>query len=280
MIKKKMPTASKIYVALIFLFLYAPIIVLILYSFNSTASTSVFTGFSLRWYKSLLHDEASLRSLYNTVILAVTSSAIATLLGSAAAVGINAIKNRHVRSSVMTVTNVPMMNPEIVTGVSMMLLFVFVGRLVGMKNVLGFQTMLIAHITFELPYVILNVMPKLRQTDPHLPEAAMDLGCGPVRAFFKAVLPDIVPGIVSGFIMSFTLSLDDFVISYFTQGPTFETLPIKIFSMTKKRIKPDMYALSVIVFAAVLIMLILVNVAQARSDKKQMKSSAKAKEID
>lgn len=267
--KKKMPLLSKLYIVFIFLFLYAPILVLILYSFNSTASTSVFTGLSLRWYKSLLQDDASIRSLYNTIILAVVSSVIATLMGSAAAVGINAIKHRPVKSTVMTVTNVPMMNPEIVTGVSMMLLFVFVGRLVGMTNVLGFRTMLIAHITFELPYVILNVMPKLRQTDPHLPEAAMDLGCGPVKAFFKAVLPDIIPGIVSGFIMSFTLSLDDFVISYFTQGPTFETLPIRIFSMTKKRVKPDMYALSAIVFAAVLILLVLVNIAQVRSEKKQ-----------
>lgn len=259
-----------------FAFLYAPILVLILYSFNSTASTSVFTGFSLRWYKSLIQDEASLRSLYNTVILAITSSVIATVIGSAAAVGIDAIKRKPVKSAVMTVTNVPMMNPEIVTGVSMMLLFVFVGRLVGMKNVLSFQTMLIAHITFELPYVILNIMPKLRQTDPHLPEAAMDLGCGPVKAFFKVVLPDIVPGIISGFIMAFTLSLDDFVISYFTQGPTFETLPIRIFSMTKKRVKPDMYALSAIVFAAVLLMLLLVNVAQWRNEKKELKDSKKA----
>lgn len=279
MIKKKMPAASKAYIALTFLFLYAPIIVLILYSFNSTASTSVFTGFSLKWYKSLIHDEASLRSLYNTLILAVTSSVIATVLGSAAAVGINAIRNKYVRSAVMTTTNIPMMNPEIVTGVSMMLLFVFVGRLVGVKSILSFQTMLIAHITFELPYVILNVMPKLRQTDPHLPEAAMDLGCGPVKAFFKAVLPDIVPGIVSGFIMAFTLSLDDFVISYFTQGPTFETLPIRIFSMTKKRVKPDMYALSAIVFAAVLLMLILVNTAQARSDKKALKKETVKEDI-
>lgn len=271
---KKMPVSSKLYIAFIFLFLYAPILVLILYSFNSTASTSVFTGFSLRWYKSLIHDEESLRSLYNTLVLAISSSAIATVLGSAAAVGINSIKGRFVKSTVMTVTNVPMMNPEIVTGVSMMLLFVFVGRLVGMTNVLSFKTMLIAHITFELPYVILSVMPKLRQTDPHLPEAAMDLGCGPLKAFFKAVLPDIVPGIVSGFIMAFTLSLDDFVISYFTQGPTFETLPIRIFSMTKKRVKPDMYALSAIVFAAVLLMLVLVNVAQARSEKKVTKEKA------
>lgn len=272
--KKKMPLTSKIYIFFTFLFLYAPIFVLLLYSFNSTASTGVFTGFSLRWYKSLMHDEESLRALYNTVILAVTSSVAATVIGSAAAVGINEIKKKYVRSTVMTVTNVPMMNPEIVTGVSMMLLFVFVGRLVGVTNVLSFKTMLIAHITFELPYVILNVMPKLRQTDPHLPEAAMDLGCGPVRAFFKAVLPDIIPGIISGFIMAFTLSLDDFVISYFTQGPTFETLPIRIFSMTKKRVKPDMYALSAIVFVSVLIMLILVNVAQSKSEKKELKSSS------
>ncbi len=270
--KNKMPVASKIYIFFLFLFLYAPIFVLVLYSFNSSASTGVFTGFSLRWYKSLMSDSESLRALYNTLILAVTSSVISTLIGSAAAVGISAIKNRYVKSSVMTVTNVPMMNPEIVTGVSMMLLFVFVGRIFGALNVLSFKTMLIAHITFELPYVILSVMPKLRQSDPHLPEAAMDLGCGPVKAFLRVVLPDIIPGVLSGFIMAFTLSLDDFVISYFTQGPTFETLPIRIFSMTKKRVKPDMYALSAIVFAAVFIMLVLVNVAQARNDKKELAS--------
>lgn len=256
---------------LVFLFLYAPIFVLFIYSFNASSSTSVFTGFSLRWYEALLKDEESIKALYNTLILAVTSAAVSTVMGTAAAVGIHALKNKYIKSTVMTVTNIPMMNPEIVTGISMMLLFVFVGKLLDMTNVLGFWTMLIAHVTFNLPYVILNVMPKLRQLDVHLPEAAMDLGCTPVKAFFKVVMPSIMSGIVSGMIMAFTLSLDDFVISYFTTGPSFQTLPIRIFSMTKKRVKPDMYALSTIIFLAVLILLILVNVAQARSEKKAMK---------
>lgn len=273
--KKKTPPLSKLYMALVFLFLYAPIFVLFIYSFNAGSSTNVFSGFSLRWYQTLLKDEESIKALYNTLILAVSSAAVSTVMGTAAAVGINSLKNKYVKSTVMTVTNIPMMNPEIVTGISMMLLFVFVGKLLNMTNVLGFWTMLIAHVTFNLPYVILSVMPKLRQLDAHLPEAAMDLGCTPTRAFFKVVMPSIMPGIVSGMIMAFTLSLDDFVISYFTTGPSFQTLPIRIFSMTKKRVKPDMYALSTIIFLAVLILLVLVNVAQSRSEKKAMQ-----KEID
>ncbi len=266
--KKKMSLSSKLYILLILLFLYAPIFVLFLYSFNSSESTSVFMGFSLKWYKALLNDRESIKALYNTLILAVSSSVIATVMGTAAAIGINSLKKKWVKSSVMTVTNIPMMNPEIVTGISMMLLFVFVGRLVGSVDILGFKTMLIAHVTFNLPYVILSVMPRLRQLDRHLPEAAMDLGCTPLKAFFRVTLPGILPGIVSGMIMAFTLSLDDFVISYFTTGPTFQTLPIRIFSMTKKRVKPDMYALSSIVFIAILVLLILVNVAQNRNVKK------------
>ena len=268
---KKTSPLSKIYMVLIFLFLYAPIFVLVLYSVNASSSTNVFTGFSLKWYQALLKDTESVKALYNTLILAVASSLIATVMGTAAAVGIDALKNKYVKSGVMTVTNIPMMNPEIVTGISMMLLFVFVGKLLNITNVLGFWTMLIAHVTFNLPYVILSVMPKLRQLDRHLPEAAMDLGCTPAKSFFKVVMPSIMPGIVSGMIMAFTLSLDDFVISYFTTGPSFQTLPIRIFSMTKKRVKPDMYALSSIIFLAVLILLILVNIAQLRSEKKAMK---------
>lgn len=269
--KKKTSPLSKLYMLLVFLFLYAPIFILFIYSFNSSSSTSVFTGFSLRWYEALLKDEESIKALYNTLILAVSSAAVSTVMGTAAAVGISSLKNKYVKSTIMTVTNIPMMNPEIVTGISMMLLFVFVGKLLDVTNILGFWTMLIAHVTFNLPYVILNVMPKLRQLDVHLPEAAMDLGCTPVKAFFKVVMPSIMPGIISGMIMAFTLSLDDFVISYFTTGPSFQTLPIRIFSMTKKRVKPDMYALSTIIFLAVLILLILVNVAQSRSEKKAMK---------
>lgn len=266
-----MKTASRIYIALVFLFLYAPIFVLILFSFNSTSSTSVFSGFSLEWYKAILEDEATLKSLYNTVILAVTSSLTATVLGTAAAVGIDRFKKGPARSGVMAVTNIPMMNPEIVTGISMMLLFVFVGRLVNTDSVLGFGTLLIAHVTFSLPYVILNVLPKLRQTDRNLAEAAQDLGCKPVAAFFKVVLPSIMPGILTGMIMAFTLSLDDFIISYFTSGPGFQTLPIAIFSMTKKRVKPDMYALSALIFVSILVLLILYNLAQTKSEDKSKK---------
>lgn len=266
--KTKMSTASKLYVAFIIFLLYAPIAVMIVFSFNSSASTSVITGFSLRWYESLLHDEATMKALRNTLLLAVSSSLLATVMGTAAAVGINAMRNKHIKKVTMGVTNIPMMNPEIVTGISMMLLFVFCAKLIGVTNALGFWTMLIAHITFNLPYVILSVLPKLRQLDKFLPEAAMDLGCTPVQSFFKVILPSISTGIVSGLMMSFTLSLDDFVISYFTQGPSFETLPIRIFSMTKKRVSPDMYALSTIIFVTILLLLILLNISQVRGEKK------------
>lgn len=266
-----MKIASKIYTGLVFAFLYAPIIVMILFSFNSTSSTSVFSGFSLQWYKTLFQDEATLRAFYNTIILAVASSAIATVLGTAAAVGIDKMKKGPARSGIMAVTNIPMMNPEIVTGISMMLLFVFVGKLVNVDAVLGFGTLLIAHVTFNLPYIILNVLPKLRQTDRNLAEAAQDLGCRPVMAFFKVVLPSIMPGIITGMITAFTLSLDDFIISYFTSGPGFQTLPIAIFSMTKKRVKPDMYALSALIFVSILLLLILYNIAQAKSEEKSKK---------
>lgn len=266
--KTKLSPLSKLYIVLIMFFLYAPILVMILFSFNSSVSTSVFQGFSSRWYVSLFHDEGTIRSVTNTLILAVCSSLIATVMGTAAAVGINAMRNKFIKKTTMNVTNIPMMNPEIVTGISMMLLFVFVGSLVGKEDVLGFTTMLIAHITFNLPYVILSVLPKLRQMDPNLPEAAMDLGCTPLQAFFKVTLPSISTGITTGLMMSFTLSLDDFVISYFTQGPSFETLPIRIFSMTKKRVTPDMYALSTIIFFAILFLLILLNVSQVRGEKR------------
>ncbi len=260
---------AKLYIALVFIFLYAPMIVMMVFSFNSSESTYIFEGFSLQWYERLFQDKVTMDALKNTIVLAVTSAAIATILGTLAAVGLNSMKNKFVKSSVMTVTNIPMMNPEIVTGISMMLLFVFAGALFSKRDVLGFGTLLIAHITFQLPYVILSVLPKLRQTDNRIYEAAQDLGCHPLKAFFKVVFPAILPGIISGAIMAFTLSLDDFIISYFTNGPDFQTLPIHIFSMTKKRVKPDMYALSTLIFGAMFILLILMNVAQSRSDKKQ-----------
>jgi spermidine/putrescine transport system permease protein len=275
--RMKMSPLSKLYVAFIMLLLYAPIVVMIVFSFNASASTSVMTGFSLKWYQSLLHDSATINALKNTLILAVSSSLIATVMGTAAAVGLNVYKNKFIKKTVMGVTNIPMMNPEIVTGISMMLLFVFCARLIGVTDALGFGTMLVAHVTFNLPYVILSVLPKLRQMDKYLPEAAMDLGCTPIQSFFKVTLPSISTGIVSGLMMSFTLSLDDFVISYFTQGPSFETLPIRIFSMTKKRVTPDMYALSTLIFVVILLLLVLLNVAQVRGEKKMNNKLNKGK---
>ena len=273
----KMSPLSKLYVAFIMMLLYAPIVVMIVFSFNASASTSVMTGFSLKWYESLLHDSATINALKNTLILAVSSSLIATIMGTAAAVGLNVYKNKFIKKTVMGVTNIPMMSPEIVTGISMMLLFVFCARLIGVTDALGFGTMLVAHVTFNLPYVILSVLPKLRQMDKYLPEAAMDLGCTPIQSFFKVTLPSISTGIVSGLMMSFTLSLDDFVISYFTQGPSFETLPIRIFSMTKKRVTPDMYALSTLIFVVILLLLVLLNVAQVRGEKKMNNKLNKGK---
>lgn len=260
---------SKLYIALVFLFLYAPILVMIVFSFNGAESTYVLDGFSTQWYVKLFHDRATMDALKNTLILAVVSALFSTVLGTMAAVGIYSMQNKYLKTSVMTVTNIPMMNPEIVTGISMMLLFVFTGALFNRRDVLGFWTILIAHVSFQLPYIILSVLPKLNQTDRRVYEAAQDLGCPPAKAFFKVVFPAILPGIMAGAIMAFTLSLDDFIISYFTNGPDFQTLPIQIFSMTKKRVKPDMYALSTLIFGAIFILLLLMNFAQSKSDKKQ-----------
>lgn len=273
----KLHLGSGIYLALVMLFLYLPIIMLIVLSFNGTNSTSVIQGFSTKWYVELFKDSATINALTNTLILAVTSAITATVIGTLAAVGIDKMKKGVVKSSVMTVTNIPMMNPEIVTGVSMMLLFVFIGSILGASGVLGFWTLFIAHVTFSLPYVILNVLPKLRQTDANLSQAAQDLGCPPVKAFIKVVLPSILPGVVAGLIMAFTLSFDDFIISYFVSGPKFQTLPIRIFSMTKKRVTPDMYALSTIMFIVILVLLVLVNVLQAQGDSKKDKKGGAEK---
>lgn len=270
-----MKTLSRLYTSLILVFMYAPILVLIVFSFNSSNSTSVFEGFSLKWYAELFRDSETLKSLYNTLVLAVLSSFISTVLGTAAAVGISYMKKGPIRSIIMTLTNIPMMNADIVTGVSLMLLFVFGGTLLGISGVLGFGTLLIAHVTFNLPYVILSVLPKLKQLDPHLSEAAQDLGCTPLKAFFKVVVPFILPGIISGLMMAFTLSIDDFVISYFASGPEFQTLPLRIYSMTKRRVTPDMYALSTLIFVAILILLILIN--SVKDDKHESKKGRKEK---
>lgn len=276
---KKLSISSKIYMALILIFLYAPIFVLIFFSFNEANSTSVFTHFSLKWYGELFRDTNTIKALKNTLVLAISSSVIATILGTAAAVGINAMRSKPLKTTVLTTTNIPMMNPDIVTGVSMMLLFVLVGKLVGIKGVLGFQTLLIAHITFNLPYVILSVLPRFKQMDNNLAEAAQDLGCTPAQSFFRVVLPSIMPGVLTGFIMSFTLSLDDFVISYFVSGPEFQTLPIRIYSMTKKRVTPDIYALSTIIFVSILVLLILINISQRKGENK-IKTNNFTKEME
>lgn len=261
-------TLGNAFIALIYIILYAPLLVMVFFSFNEAKSTTVFTGFSLKWYAELFSSSDTMTALRNTLVLAVTSAAIATVIGTAAAVYMYKLRSRAWKASLDMVTNLPMMNPEIVTGVSMMLLFVFVGRLIGASNSLSFGTLLIAHVTFNLPYVILNVLPKLNQTDPHLAEAALDLGSTPMEAFFKVTLPSILPGIVSGMIMAFTMSLDDFVISYYTTGSDFQTLPLKIFAMTKKTVKPDMYALSSVIFLTVLVLLLIVNIGQIRQEKR------------
>ena len=272
--KKKL--FGNIYTVLTFIFLYMPIAVLILYSFNDSNSTGNFTGFSTKWYGELFSDAATLNALKNTLLLAILSAIISTIIGTMAAYGINKMRNKHIKGAIMSVTKIPMINPEIVVGISMMLLFVFVCGIVGAKSSLGFGTVLIAHITFNLPYVILSVLPKFKEMDKSLPEAAQDLGCTPLQSFFKVELPAILPGVISGLIMAFTLSLDDFVISYFTIGSGFETLPIRIYSMTKKRVTPDMYALSTLIFVSILILLLVSNLT---SDKSREKMSKKAKKI-
>ena len=272
---------SKFYIGFILFLLFAPIAVMIFFSFNAGKSTAVFTGFSLKWYLELVQSSEILNALKNSLILAVASSLIATLIGTAAAFGIHHMKNKYSRQALMTVTNVPIMNPEIITGISMMFLFVFVGGLLGLTTKLNFWTMLIAHVTFSLPYVILNVLPKFKQMPKALPEAALDLGCTPFQSFYKVQLPAILPGVITGLIMSFTLSLDDFVISYFTSGTDFQTLPLLIYSMTKKSVKPTIYALSTVVFVIILILLLISNREKSsyeRLEAKKAKAEKKRKE--
>ena len=204
------------------------------------------------------------------MILAVCSTLISTVVGTAAAYGISRMKNRYIKSLVMSATNIPLMNPDIITGISLMLLFVFAGTLIGLDPILSFRTLLISHVTFSLPYVVLSVLPKFRQMDRSLPEAALDLGCTPVQSFFKVELPEIIPGVFTGAIMAFTLSLDDFVISYFTKGSDFQTLPILIYSMTKKTVTPKIYALATIIFFTILLLLILSNVISAKDERKHI----------
>ena len=251
--------------AAVLMFLYVPIFVLIVFSFNETKSRSVFSGFTLDWYRMLFHNDIIISSLVNTIIIAVIASIFSTILGTLAAIGINSMRKLP-KAVVMNITNMPIINPEIVTGVSLMLLFVFFAARMNLE--FGFVTLLIAHITFDVPYVILNMMPKFRQLDPHLYEAAQDLGCGPFKAFTKVVLPEIMPGVVSGFLMAFTYSLDDFVVSYFTCGSTSQTLPITIYSMTRRKVSPEINALSTLIFVAVVIVLIVKNIIETRQAKR------------
>lgn len=269
-----MKKLSKIYLALIFLFLYAPIFVLIVFSFNTTKSRTVFEGFTFDWYIKLFNNELILTSLRNTIIIAAIASVFSTILGTLASVGFSRM-GKIPRSIAMNVNNVPIINPEIVTGVSLMLLFSFFAARMNFE--FGFVTLLLAHITFDVPYVVLNVMPKLRQLDPHLYEAAQDLGCNPVKAFFKVVLPEILPGVLSGFLMCFAFSLDDFIISLFTSGSSSQTLPITIYSMTRKKVSPEINALSTIIFLVVLIVLIIKNLIERKAIK-QANTVIKTKE--
>lgn len=258
---KKIP--SKLYIALVMVFLYLPIAVLIVYSFND-GKTSVRKGFTLKWYYELFNNEAIMNALYNTLVIAVLAAVISTILGTAAAIGINNFKGIK-RSLITNLSNIPIINPEIVTGVSFMLMFSFAGTMLGFE--MGFGTVLLAHISFCVPYVILNVIPKLRQMDPAIYEAALDLGCSPLRALFKVVLPQIMPGVLSGLLMSFTYSLDDFVITYFTRGSQFQTLPIEIYTMLRRRISPTINALSTLLFVVTLAVLIFVNIRDRRAEK-------------
>ena len=264
-----MKKANRIITILIFLFLYVPMLVLIVGSFNTGKSLSRFDGFTLQQYVELFRDSDLLALLGNSLIISILASTIATIFGTVAAVGIQSLSPK-MRKTVMRLTDIPMTNPEIVTGISLSLLFVFIGtKMLGQRNSLTFWTLLVAHITFNLPYVILNVMPKLSQMDRSLTDAAMDLGCTPLQSFFKVTIHEIMPGIVAGFIMAFTMSLDDFVISYFVTGLDFVTLPVEIYSYTKKPIPPKIYAMFTLLFLLILVLMVTMNLLQLRSDKKK-----------
>jgi len=252
--KKSMSIPKKIYVALIFIFLYAPIATLIILSFNASKTRAKWGGFTVNWYISLLQDETILDALGTTLLIAFLSALIASIIGTAASIAISGMKRRS-RTILMGITNIPMLNADIVTGISLMLLFISL----GLK--FGFGTILLSHITFNIPYVILSVLPRMKQLNPSVYEAALDLGASPMTAFFKVTLPDLMPGILSGFLMAFTMSLDDFIITHFTKGSGINTLSTKIYTEVRKGIRPEMYALSTIIFVTVLILLFLINIA-------------------
>ena len=273
---------SRFLIGLTFLFLYAPILLLIVFSFNRGDSSAVWQGFSLHWYASLFKNRLIMESVYVTLLVSLLATVISTVAGTFAAIGLYSLRRRH-REALMTVNNIPMMNADIVTGVSLCLFFVAFFQLWGRfarwcngaqdlfelpeRLVLGFGTLLLAHIAFNIPYVILNVAPKLRQMDRNLMNAAQDLGCTWLQAFYKVMLPEIKPGIVSGALIAFTMSVDDFVISYFTAGSATSTLAMVVYGMTKRRISPKINAISSLLFGTVLALLVIVNVREARQEK-------------
>lgn len=243
---------KKVYIAFILILLYAPIVTLIVLSFNNSKTRAKWGGFTIKWYGTLFENEQIMGALYTTLLLAFLSSLIASIIGTAAAIAMNSMKAKA-KAYFTAVTNIPMLNADIVTGISLMLIYL------ALDMTFGFKTVLLAHITFNIPYVILSVLPKLRQTNHSVYEAALDLGATPIYAFFKVIFPDILPGVISGFLLSFTMSLDDFIITHFSKGPGLDTLSTKIYTEVKKGIKPEMYALSTLMFITVLILIIFVN---------------------
>lgn len=260
-----MKKLSKVYIWIVFILLYLPIVVLVVFSFNRAGSLNRFSEFSIYWYKELFRDAEALRALKNSLILAVSSALLATVIGTFASLGISRMRNKYVKGALTSLTNIPMMNPDIVTGVSMMLLFVAIIPLTKLK--FGFVTMLITHTTFSLPYVILSILPRFKQMDRHLTEAALDLGCTPTETFFKIELPFIMPGIITGLMLGFTLSLDDFVASHFVSSPDFQTLPLYVYNQTVHEVKYSMYALCALMVIVILALLLLVNFAKPEEKK-------------
>ncbi len=256
----------KSYLGLVLLFMYLPIVILIVFSFNESKSRGNWTGFTFKWYGELFKNSQIIDALYNTIRIALLSSIIAVIIGTLAAIGIHNMKKIK-KKVVMNLTYLPVLNPDIVTGVSLMIMFVFIGTLVNLK--LGFFTMLLAHITFNIPYVILSVLPRLKQMNKHMYEAALDLGASSFYALRKVIIPEIMPGIISGFLMALTLSIDDFVISYFTTGSGVSNLSITIYSMARTGVKPTINALSTLMFLSVLLLLVIINIRSSREEKRK-----------
>ncbi|KKY02470.1 spermidine/putrescine ABC transporter permease [Paraclostridium benzoelyticum] len=254
--------ASNIYLTLVFLFLYAPIMALAVFSFNDSKSMAHWNGFTFKWYKQLIHNDSIMNALYYTLLVAIISSIIATIVGTISAIGIHKMRGKR-RKLILNINYLPVLNPDIVTAVALMSLYVF------LKLEFGFTTMLLSHIMFSIPYVVLSVLPKIKQLPQNIEEAAMDLGATPMYALRKVVLPQIKPGIISGFLIAFTMSIDDFIISFFNTGNGVSNLSIEIYGMARRGIKPEINALSTIMFAVVLILLLISNKKQSivRSDK-------------